>query len=93
MCVIPLIVMFKDYDKYLNYLGYDLFEDVIDTSFYHTDNLQQKIPYIQGNFKIIENNLTIEGRFKDDIWKRAKKINQFYLWLGKVFLEERYKEL
>ena len=43
MCVIPMIVMFKDYDKYLKYAGYDLFEDVIDTSFYHTDNLQKNL--------------------------------------------------
>lgn len=93
MCVIPLIVMFKDYDKYLNYAGYDLFEDVIDTSFYHTDNLQQKFHIFKENFKIIENNLTIEGRFKDDIWKRLKKNQSILLGGWEKYFWKRYKEL
>ena len=59
MCVIPMIVMFDDYDKYLKYAGYDLFEDVIDTSFYHNDNLQQKFYIFKENFKIIENDLIL----------------------------------
>ena len=93
MCVIPMIVMFKDYDKYLKYAGYDLFEDVIDTSFYHTDNLQKKFNIVKENFKIIENDLTLDGRFREDIWKRLKE-NQFIFLDGwSKYFWKRYNEL
>ena len=63
-------------------MGYDLFEDVIDTSFYHTDNLQKKFNIVKENFKIIENDLTLDGRFREDIWKDLKKINLYFLMDG-----------
>ena len=93
MCVIPMIVMFKDYDKYLKEAGYDLFEDVIDTSFYHTDNLQQKFNIVKENFQIIENNLTTDGRFTDDIWKRLKKNQSIFLDGWDKYFWKKYKEL
>ena len=93
MCVIPMIVMFKDYDKYLKYAGYDLFEDVIDTSFYHTDNLQKKFNIVKENFKIIENNLTTEGRFKDDIWKRLKRNQSIFMDGWDKYFWKKYNEL
>jgi len=93
MCVIPMIVMFKDYDKYLKEAGYDLFEDVIDTSFYHTDNLQQKFNIVKENFKIIENNLTTGGRFKSGIWKRLKKNQSIFLDGWDKYFWKKYKGL
>ena len=93
MCVIPMIIMFKNYDKYLKQAGYDLFEDVIDTSFYHTDNLQKKFDIVKKNFKIIENDLTLDSRFREDIWKRLKE-NQFIFLDGwDKYFWKKYNEL
>ena len=59
--------------------GFDLFDDVIDTSFSHTDNLQKKFSIIKDNFEIIKNDLTIESKFKDDIFLRLKKNQSHFL--------------
>ena len=78
-CVIPMIISFKNWDYYLKDAGFDLFDDVIDTSFYHTDNLQKKFSIIKDNFEIIRNDLTIESKFKDDIFIRLKKNQSHFL--------------
>tara|TARA_A100001391_G_scaffold126766_1_gene86709 strand:- start:1697 stop:2692 length:996 start_codon:yes stop_codon:yes gene_type:complete len=78
-CVIPMIISFKNWDYYLKDAGFDLFDDVIDTSFYHTDNLQKKFSIIKDNFEIIKNDLTIESKFKDDIFLRLKKNQSHFL--------------
>ena len=77
--VIPMIISFKDWDFYLKDAGFDLFEDVIDTSFYHTTNLHKKFMIIKENFKIIRNKLTKNGRFRDDIFKRLKNNQNHFL--------------
>jgi len=85
-CVIPLIVVFKNYDECLKDVGFDMFDDVIDTSFYKTDDLDRKFNIIKSNFKIIENDLTVDGRFRDDIWVRLKKNqNRFFEGWGNYF--------
>ena len=75
MCAIPMIITFINYDKYLKDAGFDMFDDVIDTSFYKTDDLDRKFNIIKSNFKIIESDLIIDGKFRDDIWTRLK-LNQ-----------------
>ena len=80
-CVIPQIVIFKNYDDYLRAEGFDLFDDVLDTSFYKTDNLDKKFEIIKSNLKIIENDLIVDNRFRDDIWLRLKS-NQDRLFDG-----------
>jgi hypothetical protein len=63
-----------------------MFDDVIDTSFYKTDDLDRKFNIIKSNFKIIENDLTVDGRFRDDIWVRLKKNqNRFFEGWGNYF--------
>ena len=80
-CVIPQIVIFKNYDDYLRAEGFDLFDDVLDTSFYKTDNLNRKFEIIKSNLEIIENDLIVDNRFRDDIWLRLKS-NQDRLFDG-----------
>jgi len=80
-CVIPQIVIFKNYDDYLRAEGFDLFDDVLDTSFYKTDDLDKKFEIIKSNLKIIENDLIVDNRFRDDIWLRLKS-NQDRLFDG-----------
>ena len=80
-CVIPQIVIFKNYDDYLRAEGFDLFDDVLDTSFYKTDNLNRKFEIIKSNLEIIENDLIVDSRFRDDIWLRLKS-NQDRLFDG-----------
>ena len=80
-CVIPQIVIFKNYDDYLRAEGFDLFDDVLDTSFYNTDDLDKKFEIIKSNLKIIENDLIVDNRFRDDIWLRLKS-NQDRLFDG-----------
>ena len=80
-CVIPQIVIFKNYDDYLRAEGFDLFDDVLDTSFYKTDNLNRKFEIIKSNLEIIENDLIVDSKFRDDIWLRLKS-NQDRLFDG-----------
>jgi len=80
-CVIPQIVIFNNYDDYLRAEGFDLFDDVLDTSFYKTDDLDKKFEIIKSNLKIIENDLIVDNRFRDDIWLRLKS-NQNILFTG-----------
>ena len=47
-CVIPLIVVFKNYDECLKDAGFDMFDDVFDTSFYKTDDLDRKFNIIKS---------------------------------------------
>ena len=54
-CVIPQIIIFKNYDEYLREQGFDLFDDVLDTSFYKIPNLRIKFDIIKNNLEIIEN--------------------------------------
>ena len=51
-------------------LNLDLFDDVIDTSFYQEDDLDEKFKIIKSNLSIIENECVEDKRFKDSIWNR-----------------------
>ena len=93
MCVIPMLVSVIDYDKYLKDAGFDLFEDVIDTSFYKTGDLDKKFEIFKENFDIIENDLTIDGRFRDDIWKRLKTNQSIFMDGWDKYFWKKYKEL
>ena len=93
MCVIPMLVSAIDYDKYLKDAGFDLFEDVIDTSFYKTGDLDKKFEIFKENFDIIENDLTIDGRFRDDIWKRLKTNQSIFMDGWDKYFWKKYKEL
>jgi len=86
MCLIPMIIGFKNWDDYLRDAGFDMFDDVIDTSFYKTDDLNRKFSIIKSNLKIIENDLTVDGKFRDDIWDRLKRNQSHFLDL------ENYKK-
>ena len=68
--VIPMIVSWPDTDWVLRKLNLDLFDDVIDTSFYQEDDLNKKFKIIKSNLSIIENECVEGGRFKDVIWDR-----------------------
>jgi len=92
-CVIPQIVIFNDYDSYLRDEGFDLFDDVIDTSFYKTNNLNTKFEIIKSNLEIIENDLVVNDKFRDDIWLRVKS-NQNKLFSGwKDYFYKKIDEL
>ena len=49
--------------------------------FYNTDDLDKKFEIIKSNLKIIENDLIVDNRFRDDIWLRLKS-NQDRLFDG-----------
>ena len=86
MCIIPIIITFPDVDVHLKDMGFDMFDDVIDTSFYKLDNFDKQFEIIKENLKIIENDLTVDGRFRDDIWVRLKKNqNRFFEGWGNYF--------
>ena len=51
----------------------DLFDDVIDTSFWGEKNLEKKFEIIKKNIFTIERDCIENNRFKDDIWKRILK--------------------
>ena len=72
MCVIPMIIAFPNYDDYLRDADFDMFDDVIDTSFYKIEDLDEKNRIIKNNLEVIENDLTTDGRFRDNIWDRLK---------------------
>lgn len=80
-CVIPQIIIFKNYDEYLREQGFDLFDDVLDTSFYKIENLEIKFDIIKNNLEIIEKDLVVNGKFREDIWIRLKE-NQNNLFKG-----------
>lgn len=80
-CVIPQIIIFENYDEYLREQGFDLFDDVLDTSFYKIEDLEQKFKIIKNNLNIIEEDLVVDKRFRDDIWIRLKN-NQRNLFKG-----------
>ena len=71
--VIPMITTWKDSDKPLRILGLDLFDDVIDTSFWGEENLEKKFEIIKNNIFTIERDCIENNKFKDDIWKRILK--------------------
>lgn len=68
--VIPMITTWKDSDKPLRVLGLDLFDDVIDTSFWNEGDLEKKFEIIKKNIFTIENNCIENNRFKNSIWTR-----------------------
>ena len=74
-CVIPMIVSWPDYDIQLRKLGLDLFDDIIDTSFYQEGDLDKKFEIIKNNLYIIENECVEHKRFKDNIWERLLENN------------------
>ena len=71
--VIPMIISWPDTDWVLRRLNLDLFDDVIDTSFYQQDDLDEKFKIIKSNLSIIENECVEDKRFKDSIWNRLNK--------------------
>ena len=79
MCVIPMIITYPNYDDYLRDAGFDMFDDVIDTSFYKIEDLDEKNRIIKNNLEVIENDLTTDGRFRDNIWDRLKKNQEYFL--------------
>jgi|TARA_Y100001963_G_scaffold53158_1_gene74488 hypothetical protein len=79
MCVIPMIITYPNYDDYLKDAGFDMFDDVIDTSFYKIEDLDEKNRIIKNNLEVIENDLTINGRFRDSIWDRLKKNQEHFI--------------
>ena len=68
--VIPMITTWKDSDKPLRVYGLDLFDDVIDTSFWNEENLEKKFQIIKENIFTIESNCIENNRFKNSIWTR-----------------------
>jgi hypothetical protein len=48
--------------------------------------LNRKFSIIKSNLKIIENDLTVDGKFRDDIWDRLKRNQSHFLDL------ENYKK-
>jgi len=79
MCVIPMIITYPNYDDYLKDAGFDMFDDVIDTSFYKIEDLDEKNRIIKNNLEVTENDLTINGRFRDNIWDRLKKNQEHFI--------------
>ena len=79
MCVIPMIITYPNYDDYLRDAGFDMFDDVIDTSFYKIEDLDEKNRIIKNNLEVIENDLTTDGRFRDNIWDRLKKNQEYFI--------------
>ena len=74
-CVIPMVISWPDCDKPLRKLGLDLFDDIIDTSFYQEGDLDKKFEIIKNNLYIIENECVEHKRFKDNIWERLLENN------------------
>tara|TARA_R110002020_G_scaffold193910_3_gene394477 strand:- start:77 stop:1090 length:1014 start_codon:yes stop_codon:yes gene_type:complete len=79
MCVIPMIIIYPSYDDYMRDAGFDMFDDVIDTSFYKIEDLDEKNRIIKNNLEVIENDLTTDGRFRDNIWDRLKRNQEYFL--------------
>ena len=65
-----MITTWKDSDKPLRVYGLDLFDDVIDTSFWNEENLEKKFQIIKENIFTIESNCIENNRFKNSIWTR-----------------------
>jgi len=68
--VIPMITTWKDSDKPLRVLGLDLFDDVIDTSFWNEEDLEKKFTIIKNNIFTIEKDCVEDNKFKNSIWTR-----------------------
>jgi len=71
--VIPMIISWKDTDWVLRRMDLDLFDDVIDTSFYQEDDLDKKFKIIKDNLFVIEDKCVENQKFKDDIWYRLEE--------------------
>jgi hypothetical protein len=82
--VIPMIVTWPDSDLVLRKLNLDLFDDIIDTSFYQEDDLNKKFEIIKSNLSIIENECVEDKRFKDSIWERLNKNYQKVMDYGNI---------
>jgi len=68
--VIPMIISWPDTDWVLRRMNLDLFDDIIDTSFYQEDDLDKKFKIIKDNLLIIESECVENQKFKEDIWSR-----------------------
>ena len=79
MGVIPMILSYPNIDVHLKDIGFDMFDDVLDTSFYKLDDVEKQFQIIKENLKIIKSDLTIEGRFRDDIWVRLENNREYFL--------------
>ncbi|MAH07872.1 hypothetical protein CMI38_06510 [Candidatus Pacearchaeota archaeon] len=85
MCQIPLIFSFPNFYKYLRIAGFDMFDDVIDTSFDTELDYDKKMDIIIDNVSLVEKNCTSNGKFKDEIWKRLKKNQEHFLDLKNYY--------
>jgi len=92
-CIIPQIIIFNDYDDYLRAEGFNLFDDVLDTSFYKTGDLDKKFEIIKSNLEIIENDLIVDNRFRDDIWLRLKSNQNRFFSGWKDYFYKKIDEL
>ena len=45
------------------------------------------------NFQIIENDLTIDGKFREDIWKRLKRNQSIFMDGWDKYFWKKYNEL
>lgn len=77
--VIPMMIVYENTDEYLRDMGFDLFDDVLDTSFYKEPISDKKFEIIRKNLEIISNELSFNGRFNDDIWLRLEKNQEHFL--------------
>ena len=80
--VIPMIISWQ-YRLGLK-LNLDLFDDIIDTSFYQEDNLNNIFKIIKNNLIVIENECVEDKRFKDSIWERLNKNYQKVMDYGNI---------
>ena len=79
MGVIPMIITFPNVNVHLTDMGFDMFDDVIDTSFYEYENFEKQFEIINKNLKIVKNDLVVDGRFREDIWDRLKNNQKHFL--------------
>jgi hypothetical protein len=70
-----------------------MFDDVLDTSFYKTDNLDKKFEIIKSNLEIIENDLIVNDKFRDDIWLRVKSNQNKFFSGWKDYFYKKIDEL
>lgn len=76
--VIPMMIVYENTDEVLRDMGFDLFDDVLDTSFYKEPISDKKFEIIRKNLEIISNELSFNGRFNDDIWLRLEKNQEHF---------------
>ena len=72
------MIVYENTDEVLRDLGFDLFDDVLDTSFYKEPISDKKFEIIRKNLEIISNELCFNGRFNDDIWLRLEKNQEHF---------------